>query len=375
MRENEVAGKRLKLRFYAVVILVALVAAPLSLPSKQDKQGWVGAYPPLSEVFEDIRLFAENHPELADLEIIGKSVEGRPLYMLHIGRKDGRERPEALITANIHAGEVISSQVAMEACRRLLEDEGDDPWITSLLDQTDFYIVPVLNPDGYHRVISTGGKGGDIGIRKNANGVDLNRNFPLVPGADSWHPLAGSDNPDSNYYMGEKPLSEPETRAIAELAREHNFYAALNMHSVAGKFLYPYCFDDKVAPHSSQFESMGRAFVHKQPERDYKVEQSYGWYPTLGDMDDFLYIRYGVLSATIEHGIVSHNFTYALVNRPFVFWIMNPYDAQNWVENDADAVLAAIEKALSITGGKSYSPSECKPEPEENRWESLATKP
>ncbi len=359
------------LRLVPVVIVLAFAGTPPPLFAQDSGQGRLGPYPPLSTAFYEIKQFAENHPSLAGLEIIGQSVEGRPLYMLHIGRQDGKSRPEALITGNIHAGEVISSRVAIEVCRRLLEDEGDDPWITALVDRTDFYIVPLLNPDGYHRVISTRGKGGDIGIRKNANGVDLNRNFPLAPGAKSRHPLAGSKDPDSNYYMGEKPLSEPETRAIAELASEHNFYAALNLHSVAGKFLYPYCFDNRSAPHRRQLRKMGIAFVHKQPEWDYKVQQSYRWYPTLGDMDDFLYINHGVLSATVEHGTISHNFTYALVNRPFMFWIMNPYDADNWIENDADAALAAIESALITTKGKPYPPSECKPEPEEDWWERL----
>jgi len=366
--KRTVAGKTA-----AALLFAFILAAPLPLTSGDDKEG-LGPYPPLSMVFEKIEQLHEDHGGLAELLEIGKSVEGRPLYMLHIGRQDGKARPQALITGNIHAGEVISSQVALEICRRLLEDDGEDPWITSLLDQTDFYIVPVLNPDGYHRVISTGGKGGEIGIRKNANGVDLNRNFPLAPGATSSHPLAGSDNPDSNYYMGEAPLSEPETRAIAELAENHDFYAALNLHSVAGKFLYPYCFDNEPAPHKKQFRKMGRAFVHKQTVRDYKVQQSYVWYPTLGDADDYLYIRHGVLSATVEHGTVSHNFTYALVHRPFAFWIMNPYDAENWILNDADAALAAIEAALAETGGGPYDPAECRPEPEEDWWEKPAPK-
>jgi len=148
---------------------------------------WLGPYPPLSSINEDVDSLVGSRPDLARAVEIGRTVEDRPIQAIRIGRDEGSGRPRALYMANIHAGEVVSGMVAMAVLARLIEDDGVDPWITSLIDRTDIWIIPVLNPDGYHRVVSTAGKGGGLGTRKNANGVDLNRNFPLVPGAKSRH--------------------------------------------------------------------------------------------------------------------------------------------------------------------------------------------
>ncbi len=343
---------------FRIIIIAILAFTALGLSSARARS--VDPYPSLDEVVREIQSLAREHPDKVSLEVIGTSVQGRPIYALHIARKDGIDRPQALVTANIHAGEVISSRVALGAATRLVRADGKEAWISSLLDSTEIWIVPVLNPDGYHRVISTNGKGGKIGTRKNAGGVDLNRNFPLSVDAKSRHPLAGNRRPKSTYYMGPKPLSEPESRAIADLQAQHGFYAAINLHSVAGKFIYPYCHTKQPAPHEQQLKAMGQAFTARQPHQAYPVSRSYAWYPTLGDLDDFLYIDHGVMSATVEVGTVGHNLKYAILH-PAVFWIMNPHDVDYWVENDRDAVLGAIQEALALTSGKAFEPETTKP--------------
>ncbi len=309
-------------------------------------------YPTGDEFYAEIRAFADAHPEIVALETVGKSVESRDLLALHFRRPDGKARPAALITGNIHAGECISALVAMGAARALADEDGKTDWITRLLDESDIYIIPLHNPDGYYRVLDTNGKGGEIGSRRNANGVDLNRNFPLAPGAKSLHPLSGNKRPGSSYYMGPHPLSEPETQAIEELVNRQTFYAAVILHSVAGKFLYPYCHTKDPSPDAPAFVQMGQAFNDHQPHYKYKVQRSYSWYPTLGDSDDFLYIYHGVLSVTVEVGTIKKNLFDRGLKTMKMFWIANPGKVDYWVENDSQAVLAAIAEALKITGGE-----------------------
>ncbi len=339
----------------ATKIIVALMVAAL-IPWAGLMAGGVGPYPSLEDAFGEIKALARDHQELVELEVIGHSVEQRPIYAIHVGIRDGEQRPEALVTGNIHAGEVLSSRVALAVAERLAGDYGTDPWITSLLERSDFWVLPLLNPDGYRASVSGKGKA----LRKNAHGVDLNRNFPLAPGAKSWHPLSGNRRPKSSYYMGPGQLSEPETRAVAEFVKARHFYAATNGHTVAGKFLYPHGFTRRPSVHQAEFIRMGEAFNSRQSMKKYKVQISCSWYPTLGDMDDFLYMEHGVMSVTIEHGTVWHNLKYVIAH-PSLFWIANPHDAEEWVDNDRDAVLAALEQALEITGGRPFDPQDCHP--------------
>jgi len=131
-------------------------------------------------------------------------------------------------------------------------------------------------------------------------------------------------------------------------------------HSVAGKVLYPHCFANVAPRHLDIFQKVGQAYADRQPRWTYKVQQSYSWYPTLGDSDDYLYINHGVLAFTIEHGTVGKNFINGK-GRTGLFWIMNPANLEQWLENDCDAALAAIEAALEATGGAPFDPEDCAP--------------
>lgn len=116
---------------------------------------------------------------------LGRSTRGRRISALELAGRDSRSG-EILVVGCIHGNECAGGRVT-----RLL---------ASLRRQarSDVWLVHDLNPDGSTR-----------GSRQNARGVDLNRNFPVGwrAGGKPWDP----------YYPGTRPLSEPETRAIARL--------------------------------------------------------------------------------------------------------------------------------------------------------------
>ena len=109
--------------------------------------------------------------------VIGKSVRDRPIIAWHLGET---RRPKVVLIAGMHGNEP-----APTAILRTLRDGKSVHGI-------DLWVVPAYNPDGLAR-----------GTRRNARGVDLNRNYPY-----HWAPLTGS------YYSGPRPSSEPETRAM-----------------------------------------------------------------------------------------------------------------------------------------------------------------
>jgi murein peptide amidase A len=116
---------------------------------------------------------------------LGRSSRGRPLWALELSGRDTRRGP-ILVVGCIHGNECAGVRIT-----RLL---------ASLRKQrrSAVWLVHDLNPDGRA-----------LGTRQNARGVDLNRNFPA-----GWR---ARGKPWDPYYPGRRPLSEPETRAIADL--------------------------------------------------------------------------------------------------------------------------------------------------------------
>jgi len=179
-------------------------------------------------------------------------------------------------TRAVHGVEVVGSLALLELARRAPDRA--------------CVFVPIVNPDGLHAL-----------RRTNARGVDLNRNFPTPAAArNTWHPMAGSSCAWSPYFRGTHPLSEPEAEAIA-------------------------------SPREKEYLARAAAFVGAQVD-PYRVMQARGWYPTTGDLDDWLDHELGTLALTIEVGRVSWG---QLSGSSF--WWMNPRP---------QAMSAAVDEAV-----------------------------
>jgi len=93
---------------------------------------------------------ATGFPELIKFSSIGKSVEGREIYLLTCSSFDHGEverKPGFYIDGNIHSNEIQGSEVALYTAWYLAESYGHIDWITDLLNRVTFYIVPTINPD------------------------------------------------------------------------------------------------------------------------------------------------------------------------------------------------------------------------------------
>lgn len=336
--------------FLRFVLIFALLLQSSFALSAQKKSFSKGYYSTLDERYNDYFALASAYPSLVSIEVIGKSVKGKDILLLKIGEPSSAGRKaEALITGNIHACEFLGGTMAFELAKQLASNYGHNPFITSMVDRVAFYIVPTVNPDGFEiamRHLSTG----FTARRTNANNVDLNRNFPYPEGIKRKGYRAGSKSRIMPTYMGKMPLSEPESRAIASLAKSHNFFAAVNLHTTGGLFLYPYAYKPEPAVDKELFMAMGKAFNEHQLKYLYQVRQSYDWYQTVGDLNDWLYINHGILSVTIELAKPDNRLLNPLrVYNPF--WWYNPVNIFQWVDNDRDAVIYSIETALELTGG------------------------
>jgi predicted deacylase len=115
---------------------------------------------------------------VVETRVIGTSVKGRPIRAYRVG--DPRADRTVVAMSTMHGDEPATRHIL----RSIVEGEP--------VRGTDLWVIPVVNPDGLAR-----------GTRKNARGVDLNRNYPY-----RWADLDGS------YESGPRAASEPETRAL-----------------------------------------------------------------------------------------------------------------------------------------------------------------
>lgn len=127
-----------------------------------------------------LQSLAEKYPHIANLSSIGQSVEGRELWVMRITKDpnvDTPGKPKFKYVGNMHGDETVSRQVLLYLVEYLLNNYGEEPRISELVNTTDIYIMPSMNPDGFEKS-REGDCSGDNGGRNNAKNMDLNRSFP-----------------------------------------------------------------------------------------------------------------------------------------------------------------------------------------------------
>ena len=238
-----------------------------------------------------------------------------------------------LLTGLLHGNEAIGAMTLFEVLRQLVTD----PWLLSRLRVT---VLPVANPDAFASNLARLSCGQRAHQRGNADGVDLNRNFPRIPGARSWHPFSGSSWRRSPHYAGPHALSEPESRAVVEVAASLRPRLALGFHSFGELLLYPWAHTATPNPRVADYMALGRAFRAGQGAVPWRVGPSYGFYPVIGDLDDWLDAELGTLAFTVEVGRPNARL---LLSREALnpFWWMNAPDA-------SEAIAAVVPGLMSL---------------------------
>jgi hypothetical protein len=116
------------------------------------------------ELTEQLRRWAEAFPELARLESLGASEEGRPLWLLRVGPEPERARPSVWVDGNMHAVELCGSSVALAIAEDVLRLHLDPGLVlpglsraaTETLREVCFFVLPRMSPDGAECVLDTG---------------------------------------------------------------------------------------------------------------------------------------------------------------------------------------------------------------------------
>lgn len=257
--------------------------------------GSMGGFCTLSETLDHLDNMRSQYPDLiTEKAQIGNltSIEGRPIYFVKISDNANinEDEPEVLYTALHHAREPISVQQMLFYMYYLLENYDTDSDIQNLVDNTEMYFVPCINPDGYVYNETTNPNGGGM-WRKNRRdngggsfGVDPNRNYGYMWGYDN---NGSSPDPWSETYRGTAPFSEPENQTIRDFCNEHEFKIALNYHSYGNLLLSPWGYIEDLCPDHDIFMSFAEMMTQ---DNNYTYGPgSTTIYPTNGSSDDWMY--------------------------------------------------------------------------------------
>ena len=250
-------------------------------------------YPDLITTKENISDFiTEGQPDNSTTPPIG----GNGIKWVKISdnpSNSSENEPQILYTAIHHAREPNSLSQLIFYMWYLLENYNVDNEIKSIVDNTELFFVPVINPDGYLYNEKTDPNGGGFWRknRKNGNGVDNNRNYDYYINGDPadgiWGGEGASNDPNNQTYHGTAPFSEVENQAIKWFCEQHDFVMALNNHSYGELLLYPYGYaNDVPTPENELFEIVSEVLVS---QNGYDNILSSGLYPAAGDSDDFMY--------------------------------------------------------------------------------------
>ncbi|XP_001356459.3 zinc carboxypeptidase [Drosophila pseudoobscura] len=299
-------------------VLKANVSAEIFIPNVQelidvetaensrassDEFGWK-KYNSLAEIEDWLDDILARYPVITEGFVLGTSYEGRTIRGLKISYKSGN--PGVFIESNIHAREWITSATATWLINQFLTSE--DPLVRTLAESHDWYIVPVLNVDGFvytHEKDRMWRKTRQPSEISACVGVDPNRNYD-----SHWMENGGaSSNPCAEDYGGPHAFSEPEIQAMSDFVGsiKEKLNVMLAFHSYSQLLLSPYGHTKEEYPENfDDLMEVAKAYGDAVEAFPYGTVYRYGsaagiLYPASGATNDWAYNEQGIeISYTIE---------------------------------------------------------------------------
>ncbi|KAG9494254.1 hypothetical protein GDO78_001879 [Eleutherodactylus coqui] len=235
---------------------------------------------------------AAQNPGLVSRTQIGSSYEGRPLYLLKVG-KSGTNKKAVFIDCGFHAREWISPAFCQWFVKEAVNSYGSDSQFTNLLNNLDFYILPIVNVDGYVYTWTNNRmwrKTRSANKNSSCIGTDPNRNFDA-----GWCTVGASSRVCDDTYCGSAPESEKETKALANFIRANrsSIKGYLTIHSYSQMLLFPYSYTYNKATDHTELNNVAKAAVSSLTSL-YGTKYTYGpggttIYLAAGGSDDWAY--------------------------------------------------------------------------------------
>lgn len=256
-----------------------------------------------------LRSVQGTYPHLASVYSIGRSVEGRELWVVKISSNQQQRpllQPAVKYVGNIHGNEPVGRELLLHLIEYIVSNYEQNDYIRALVDSTEIHILPSMNPDGFEKAREGDCRG--TNGRYNARGQDLNRNFPEF------------------FQSGKGSEMQPEALAISQWMKQHQFILSASLHG--GALVASYPFDNKEhvgvltnfrgyqespTPDDDTFRHLAtsysfdhRKMAHAEPcyigDSRFVNGTTNGaqWYYLAGGMQDFNYVWNGCMELTLE---------------------------------------------------------------------------
>ncbi|MBW6514757.1 MAG: carboxypeptidase regulatory-like domain-containing protein [Candidatus Syntrophosphaera sp.] len=258
--------------------------------SQHQLRDW-DVYPTYDAYVTMMNNFAATYPNLCQIINAGTTVNGRAILVAKISDNVSSEEkePEVLLTSTIHGDETTGWIMLLRLIDTLLSQYGTDPRLTNIVNSMELYIGPNTNPDGTYY----GGNNTVANARRNnANGYDLNRNYPNYNGSLNTGPI------------------QPETQAMMDFANAHSFVFGANYHGGAEVVNYPWDHTYTLHPDNSWFISSSLVYASlaqaNSPSGYFTGISSNGitngaaWYVISGGRQDWMNYNRNGREVTIE---------------------------------------------------------------------------
>ena len=306
---------------FAISTVFSLAAAPAvaaaDFPAKD------AAYHTYAEMVAEIQATQAAHPDIVAISSIGKSYQGRDLWVAKVSDNvaTDEDEPEVLFDSLHHAREHLSLEQNLAILRWLTDGYGTDPRITNIVNTREIWIVFAVNPDGAEYDL-TGSpyrswrKNRQPNAGTTAIGTDLNRNYGY-----HWACCGGSSASKSSItYHGSSAFSTPEARAMRDfmasrrIGGRQQIKTAITFHTAGQQILWPYGYTktdipaDMTADDHAALVALGKKMASTN---GYTAMQSSSLYITDGDEIDWAYGHRDIFMYTFElypsHSQVSSN--------------------------------------------------------------------
>jgi hypothetical protein len=312
-----------------------LISEPTYKPNNSTRSTW-DYYPSYPEYASIMQSFADSFPSICKLHNLGTLSSGHEILAIQISDNIGidENEPSFLYTSSMHGNELTGYVLMLRLIDELLKGYGTNNQFTYLVNEVDIWVNPLANPDGAY---ITGDNSVSGATRYNANGVDLNRNYPDI---------IDGPNPDGNSW-------QEETMIFIDLADSVSFNLSCNLHTGAEVFNYPWDRWSNLAADDDWWQHVSAQYAdsaHLNSSSGYfndlnnGITNGWDWYQINGGRQDFMNYFKFCREATLE---LSSTKTPSGSLLPY-YWNANATSLINYIEQSTYGLRGIVTD--SITG-------------------------